>query len=622
MTDRRMNVSERMTKESLARTTAQNAARHDDANGSGELTLRLGGAAGDGIQSAGEIMMRVLSRRGLYVSTYNGNQSLIRGGHVWFHIHAAPKKVYSLGYGVDFLVPLTQPAYDQQYDLLNKGGAVLYDPAVVKVHDLPKDVQELAIPLAKIALKYDKHPVMKNTVALGALTSSMGMKFDVLAQVITNQFGKKDLSMAENNVKAAREGYDLVATEGGVLRHFNDDYSKPRPALTANYALALGAVNAGCRFYAAYPMSPASSIVHWMASHAKQLGISVFLGEDEISVINATIGASYAGARAMCATSGGGFALMQEAIGEAAMTETPIVVVDVMRAGPSTGLPTKTSQGDLNMMLGISQDDFPRVIMAPRTPLEAFQTAGRAFNLAERYQVPVIILLDFAIGDGGYSTVEGLDPIYKIDRGKVVTTPTPDLLNGTWFKRFALTPDHVSPRSFPGTKDLMFIAKTDEHDEWGHDISDVRSGFKDSLPIRVEMQEKRMKKLASIKKETKLPELFGPPSADITIVTWGSSSNAAREAIERLRTSGISVNGLEFTDLFPLNEAEIKKLLTTPGKKVALEANYSGQFEMLLKRDVGITMDAHIRKYDGEPFYPREIEKRILEIGKEAYVVA
>jgi 2-oxoglutarate ferredoxin oxidoreductase subunit alpha len=305
------------------------------------------------------------------------------------------------------------------------------------------------------------------------------------------------------------------------------------------------------------------------------------------------------------------------------MTETPIVVVDVMRAGPSTGLPTKTSQGDLNMMLGISQDDFPRVIMAPRTALEAFQTAGRAFNLAERYQVPVIILLDFAIGDGGYSTVEGLDPIYKIDRGKVATTPTPDLLNGTWFKRFALTPDHVSPRSFPGTKDLMFIAKTDEHDEWGHDISDVRSGLKDSLPIRVEMQEKRMKKLDSIKKETKLPELFGPPHADITIVTWGSSANAAREAIERLRASGISVNGLEFTDLFPLNEAEVKKLLTTAGKKVALEANYSGQFEMLLRRDIGITMDAHIRKYNGEPFYPRDIEKQILEIEKkEAYVVA
>jgi 2-oxoglutarate ferredoxin oxidoreductase subunit alpha len=588
---------------------------------SAELTIRLGAAAGDGIQSAGEMMMKVLARSGLYISTYNGNQSLIRGGHVWFHIHAGTRKVYSLGYGIDFLVPLTQLAYDQHFESINEGGAVIYDPSVVKVHDLQAGVNEIPVPLGEIALKYDKRPIMKNTVSLGALSSALGIKFDVLAGAITDQFGRKNPGVAESNIKAAKEGYEIVSKASGPLVTFNYDYSKVKPVLTADYALALGAVNAGCRFYAAYPMSPASPIVHWMASHAKQLGLTVFLGEDEISVMNATIGASYAGARAMCATSGGGFALMQEAVGEAAMTETPLVVVDVMRAGPSTGLPTKTSQGDLNMMLGISQDDFPRVIIAPRDPAESFYTAERAFNIAERYQVPVIILLDFAIGDGGYATVEDLDPTFTIDRGKIVTTPSPDMVSGGWFRRFALTEDNVSPRSLPGTPDLMFVAKTDEHDEWGHDLSDVNSGLKEYLPIRVKMHEKRMKKLESIKKELKLPEIFGPSGADITIVTWGSSANPAREAVQRLRMQGVSVNSLEFTDLYPINETEVRKILQVPGKKVALEANYTGQFEMLLRREVGVTMDAHIRKYDGEPIYPSEVEKGVLSLRKEVHAI-
>ncbi|MDG6898808.1 MAG: 2-oxoacid:acceptor oxidoreductase subunit alpha [Nitrososphaerota archaeon] len=593
----------------------------DSSDGRDEFTVRLAAAAGDGVQSAGEMMVKVLSRAGQYISTYNGNQSLIRGGEVWFHIHSASEKVYSLGYGVDYLVPLSQSAYEQQHDLLNNEGTMIFDSSTVRTHDLAEGVRELDVPLTKIALKYDKRPIMKNTVALGALTSVVGIKFDLLAQVITEQFRKKDASVVENNVNAAREGYEQVAVRDRRRREF--DYGKPKSAMTANYALALGAVNAGCRFYAAYPMSPASSIVHWMASHAKELGVTVFLGEDEISVINATIGASYAGARAMCATSGGGFALMQEAIGEAAMTETPVVVVDVMRAGPSTGLPTKTSQGDLNMMLGISQDDFPRILIAPRTASESFQTAERAFNLAERYQVPAIILLDFAIGDGGYATMEGVDPAFTIDRGKVTASaPSQDYLNGTWFKRYALTPDGISYRSFPGAAGLMHVDKTDEHDEWGHDISDVRSGLKEFLPMRVKMQEKRMKKLDSIKKESKLPELFGPSSADITLVSWGSSANAAREAIQRLRRGGASVNGLEFTDLYPLDEAKVKQILGSSGKKVAVEANYSGQFEMLLRRETGVQMDAHIRKYDGEPFYPLDIEKGVLGLRKEVRALA
>lgn len=587
-----------------------------------DFTIRFGAAAGDGIQSAGEMIMKVLARSGLYISTYNGNQSLIRGGHVWFHVHAADKKVYSLGYGIDFLVPLTQLAYEQHYESVNRGGAVIFDPSVVKVHDLKGSVKQLAVPLGQVALNYDKRPIMKNTVALGALTAALGLKFDVLAKSIADQFGRKEPSVAENNIKAAREGYDTVMAQGGALLTYDYNYGKVKPVMTADYAIALGAVHAGCRFYAAYPMSPASPIVHWMTAHAKKLGLTVFLGEDEISVVNATIGASFAGARAMCATSGGGFSLMQEAIGQAAMTETPLVVVDVMRAGPSTGLPTKTSQGDLNMMLGISHDDFPRVIIAPRTPEESFNTAERAFNIAERYQLPVIILLDFAIGDGGYQTIENANLEFIIDRGKLLSSPDPELINGTWFKRFAITEDGISPRAFPGTDGMMFVAKTDEHDEWGHDLSDVLAGLKEYLPIRERMHEKRMKKLEAVAREMKPPELVGPSVADISVVTWGSSANAVREALERLWSQGVSVNSFEFSDLYPMNVQEVKRMLTSAGKMVMIEANYSGQFEKLIKREVGIDMAAHIRKYNGEPFYPIEIEKGILGLRKEVHALA
>jgi 2-oxoglutarate ferredoxin oxidoreductase subunit alpha len=552
------------------------------------------------------MISKVLSRSGLFVSTYNGNQSVIRGGLVWFHVHAARWRVSSLGFGVDFLIPLTQLCYDEHFRSLNAGGAVIFDPAAVKAHDLPSSVKALEVPLGTIALKYDRKPIMRNTVASGALAAATGIEFAVLSQAIKDQFGRKDQEVADSNVRAAKDGFDLTSADFGVIKKLEYDYGTRRALMHADFAVALGAAAAGCRYYAAYPMSPASPIVHWMAANAKRLGITVFLGEDEISVVNSTIGASYAGARAMCATSGGGFSLMQEAVGEAAMTETPLVMVDVMRAGPSTGLPTKTSQGDLNMMLGISQDDFPRVILSPRTPQEAFYVAGTAFGLAERFQVPVIILLDFAIADGGYQSLDKLDFGLPIDRGKVVSAPEPSLTNGTWFKRFAFTHDNVSPRSFPGTRDMMFVAKTDEHDEFGHDLSDVLSGMEGAVRLRERMQEKRMKKLSQIAKEMAPPEIFGPDRADLTVVSWGSTANPVREALRRLNGEGVRANSLEFTYLYPFSE-EALKMLKSCASLLDVEGNYTAQFAGLVRRETGVDLTHRFLKYNGEPIYPSEV---------------
>ena len=297
---------------------------------------------------------------------------------------------------------------------------------------------------------------------------------------------------------------------------------------------------------------------------------------------------------------------MQEAIGQAAMTETPLVVVDVMRAGPSTGLPTKTSQGDLNMVLGISHDDFPRAIIAPRSPEDAYYLAGRAFNLAERYQIPVIILLDFAIGDGGYATIDELDFNTPIDRGKLVREVTKDMTNGVWFKRYSLTEDGVSPRALPGTSGAMYVAKTDEHDEWGHDLSDVEAGLKTAIHMREKQHVKRMSKLKGVASEMRPPELYGPDRADLTLVSWGSSALPIREAIPVLKSSGFSVNSLEFFDIFPLS-ADAHSMLAGASRLLNVEQNITAQFAKYLRRETGIEIKENLLKYNGEPIYPAEV---------------
>jgi 2-oxoglutarate ferredoxin oxidoreductase subunit alpha len=582
-----------------------------------DVTIRLGAAAGDGIQSAGEMLTRLLSMSGQYVSTYNGNQSLIRGGHVWFHIHAGNWRVTSLGFGIDYLLALNQITFDEHAMKVNKGGAVIFDPKTVKQGPLPAGVTPIPIPLSEIALRYDKRPLMKNTVGIGAIASLLGIEKEMLNEIIQEQFGNKGAKVVEGNVKAALDGYELVRKNFVPTKTLELDYKKKRMFTHADFALAAGAVNAGCRFYAAYPMSPASPILHFMAQFSKKLGISVFLAEDEISVMNATIGAAFAGARAMCGTSGGGFALMQEAVGMAAMNETPVVIVDVMRAGPSTGLPTKTAQGDLNMMLGISQDDFPRVIIAPRNPEEAFNTMGRAFNIAEKYQVPVIVLLDFGIGDGGYATVEKLEFDYPIDRGKLLTEVK---ASEVWFKRYELTEDNVSPRVLPGTPNGMFVAKTDEHDEYGHDLSDVEAGLSHAVEKRIKMMQKRMGKLDFIAEEMKLPELVGDADADLTLVCWGSTSNAVREALKVLWKEGYSVNTLEFTDLFPLRWDEVAKTLRSMKHLLDVEVNYTGQLAGLIARETGILIKDKLLSYSGEPLEPAQVVQKVKEtlILKEA----
>ena len=390
-----------------------------------EVTLGIGGAAGDGLDKAGDTFAKTASRLELYLYAYNSYQSIIRGGHIWLRVRVGEEKVYSHGDHLNLLIALNQDTLERHAREVEPGGAVLFNSDKLtlgsslfegQVLPVPMPVRELLKPLGRTL------PVMQNTVSLGAAIFLLGLEFEMMAQVLADTFQHKGQEMVNQNVQVAKAGFDY-AKEKFVPLGYEWNFSRiRRPFITGNEAMALGAVNAGCKFYSAYPMTPASTILHWMVAHADRCGVVVKQCEDEIAVANMAVGAGLAGARSMCATSGGGFALMTEAIGQAGMIEAPVVFITVQRGGPSTGIPTKTEQADLNQALGASQGDFPRIIMAPADVTDAYYTAAEALNLADKYQLPVIILSDLLVSEHP-ETIErdGLKPDLLIDRGQLVT---------------------------------------------------------------------------------------------------------------------------------------------------------------------------------------------------------
>jgi 2-oxoglutarate ferredoxin oxidoreductase subunit alpha len=374
----------------------------------------------------------------------------------------------------------------------------------------------------------------------------------------------------------------------------------------------MGGAASGVRFYCAYPMSPSSGVLHWMARHARQLGIMVRQVEDEIGVINMAIGAAHAGCRAMCATSGGGFALMTEGLGAAAMMEIPLVCINVQRAGPATGVPTKTEQGDLWQVMGAGQGDYPRIIVAPTNISDCFKTVPQLFNLADKFQCPGIILSDLLLSEGRSSIDPAeLDFSVPIERGAVIglNGSLPPLNGG--YKRYELTETGVSPRALPGTPGFEHVVATDDHDEDGVLISDEYT----NPHKRQAMHEKRMRKMETVLPLIEPPRLWGAEDAQVTLLGWGSTEGVIREAIQKLASEeGIDANALQIKWIVPLHAAAITSALSKSKRVVIVENNYSGQFARYLRSETGIVADAHIRKYDGEPFMPHHIVDGVKEI--------
>lgn len=577
-----------------------------------EVSIRIGGAAGDGVASTGEIFGKTLSRSGQHVYAYNSYQSVIRGGHVWFQVRGGKDPISYVGQHADILIALNKQTVEVHAPLLSQGGRVIYDPTKVKVEesDVPSGVTLCPMPLYEIAKEFSPNPIMANTVAVGAAMAFIGAPIERFKTVLEDQFGHKKADVVEANLHAAEAGVKFAREKWGAMDFALPYQDKKRPFLTGNQAIALGAMAAGCSFYSFYPMTPATSIGQFLADHSPTTGTLVKQAEDEIAVINMAIGASVAGARSMCGTSGGGFALMVEAMGFAGIIETPLVVALSQRSGPSTGLPTKTEQGDVNLVMGAGQGDYPRIVLAPRNVREAYEQTARAFNLADKWQVPVVVLSDLLLSEHFETTDEFPMESVEIDRA--------DLWDGNGeFLRYKVTDSGVSARSVPGQEGGHFIAGSDEHDEDATLVSDVRAGLPDAIEVRVKQMEKRMRKLDGALADMRMPERIGPKNAPVTLVSWGSTQGAVREAMDMLKRENIDVASIEFTDIFPLDAAKVREMLERESFTLMIEGNYTGQLERLLRADSGWYPSDSLRKYDGEPFWPEEIVAKVQAILKK-----
>ena len=581
-----------------------------------DFALAIGGAAGQGIATPGDILARIFARRGLHLSTYNAYQSIVRGGHIFLTVRVANEPVQTHGDKLDLLMALNQDTMDRHLSLLTAGSVAIYNSDLVKPGEAATGVQLCGLPVAELTGE-QRAGVVQNTVALGAVMHMMGMDFSILEDSLTQQFQRKGDAVVKQNVDVARAGYEHATKTVVPFPSPLPQGGKPLAVWAGNDAIAMGGAAAGVKFYAAYPMSPSSGILHWYATNGRNLGIMVRQVEDEIGVSNMVIGAAHTGVRAMCATSGGGFALMTEAVGAASIMEIPAVYINVMRGGPSTGLPTKTEQGDLWQALGASQGDFERFVVAPTDALDAFNTMPELFNLTDQCQCPGIVLSDLLISEGRFTVdPDAVDLFPEIDRGALITDGK---ANGNGYKRYEITESGVSPRAVPGTPGHQHTVATDEHDENSMLLSDE---FTNPIKRRA-MLEKRARKFKGIEKQIAAPELQGSADADVTLVGWGSTHMVIQDALALLEQRGIKTNHLPVKWLMPLHADAIEAALSKSKKVVIVENNYSGQFARFLRGETGIKADSHIRKYDGEPFAPHHIADgvaEILEKGTEIYI--
>ncbi|MFW9853939.1 MAG: 2-oxoacid:acceptor oxidoreductase subunit alpha [Candidatus Thorarchaeota archaeon] len=583
------------------------------------FALRLGGAAGDGLQLAGLLFQRFLNRLGYYVFGFPGTQSTIRGGHVWQHVEFSSEALHSFDRPIDLLVALTTETLEIHLRDLKQNGLLVVDSDRVNTQDYAAEIKTRGIALFEIPLKSlarsidRKTPVLANSVAAGAIIQLLGLERSEYEMTLEKHFSGRT-RVIQLNLDALDAGSHFFNENYQVSLNLTVPSLPPmrRFVISGNHMVALGAVAAGLKFLAQYPITPASSILTYLAQNARRFGVVVRQAEDELAAIPMCIGASFAGARAMTASSGPGLSLMSEAFGYAAMTETPLVVINSMRAGPSTGIPTKMEQGDLASAIYMSHGEAPRAIFAPRTVKECFEITTRAFNLADRFQLPVIVLSDFSLSERTTNLEPfDLDDVER-DRGKIWNQPTSEFPE---FARYRFTEDGVSPRAFPPTEEAMYILVGAEHDESSHSLSGNRCGHPSSWELRTKMFGKRFKKLELLRQEMRPPDLYGSPDTDHTIICWGSITGAVREAVDLLNAENReSWNVLSFVDLFPLPYKKIKPFLANIHHAVLYEVNYTGQLENLIHQYLDWRPDERVHPLSGETPTPSGIFQEIREL--------
>lgn len=571
-----------------------------------DVNLMIGGEAGQGVQSAGLILAKALARGGLHVFADQDYESRVRGGHNFFRVRARDSKAGAIREDVDVLLALNQESLTLHQGELSRDGVAIFDSD--KPGETKGDGSLLGVPLEKLAQEEGGNKLIMNMVGLGSAMSVVGYDRQILKETVIDYFGGGNVG--RSNAAAILSGYEYTeaAIKGRIQKRLKPMDGQRRMLLNGNEAIALGALAAGCKFVAAYPMTPSTPIMEYMASKADDLGVVVVQPEDEIAAINMIVGAAFGGVRSMTVTSGGGFCLMVEGLGLAGMTETPIVVVDGQRAGPAIGLPTRTEQGDLQFVLHASHGDFPRVVLAPGSVQDAFCITVKAFNLAEQYQVPVIILNDQYLASS-YETVERFDlSQVQINRGQLLNADDISRLGPYKYKRHTITSSGVSPRAFPGQKGALVVTDADEHDEEGHLIEDAET--------RSAMMMKRLRKNEGLKKEMAGPKIYGPEQVDITVVGWGSTYGVLKETVDLAAGERLRVNMVHLSELWPFPAEAVDQALRGAKKTVVVENNATGQFARLLRAETGRLVDARILKFDGRPFSPSYVmEKLRKEVG-------
>ncbi|MGA3037852.1 MAG: 2-oxoacid:acceptor oxidoreductase subunit alpha [Vulcanimicrobiaceae bacterium] len=575
------------------------------------IEIMFGGQAGDGSLTTGDLIAGVFKRMGLEVYTYKDFPSRIRGGHTNYVIRAQQRENYGMADMVDCLVAFDLEAVEAHIEEMRPGGFVIFDNTSEQIPDDVRraDINWYEIPLAKIAKDELKAEIVRNTISLGVLGALIGMDPEVMHGEVAALWKRKGDKVVEMNVGA------VIAGERYVKEHFAErpsGYSLTkgvdgeRLLMMGNDAIAYGALVGGCRFMAGYPITPATDILEWMAKYLPQHGGVAVQAEDELSAINMTLGAAFTGARAMTATSGPGLSLMTEAIGLAGVLEIPVVIVECARAGPSTGMPTKTEQSNLNHIIFGGHGEIPKAVISPGTVEESFYFGALAFNLAEKYQMPIFLLTEQALCQSK-ATLPLLEfGALEIDRGKLIGHNGHSNGNGHGkvvfgeYKRFAHTDDGVSPRVIPGVEGGMHLAAGSEHNDAGVITENVKN--------RAKMMEKRMRKLESMREDLPKGNIFGDPSAEVAIIGWGANRGPIVEALDRLAAAGTKTRFLQMRTLWPFPEDEVRDFIKGAKHVFVVENNFTGQLDRLIRVVVGPLEYMHsVRKYNGRAFRPIEI---------------
>ncbi|WP_026574922.1 2-oxoacid:acceptor oxidoreductase subunit alpha [Bacillus sp. UNC438CL73TsuS30] len=574
-----------------------------------QLSWKVGGQQGEGIESTGEIFAIALNRLGYYLYGYRHFSSRIKGGHTNNKIRVSTTDVRSISDDLDILVAFDQETIDVNYKELPSSGVILADAKFNPKKPEDTESSLYAVPFTEMATELGTS-LMKNMVAIGATSAVLDLDIHVFEEVVREIFGKKGEQVVAKNMDAIKAGFEYMKEkmDANVPKmELAKADGKKRMYMIGNDAIALGALAGGCRFMAAYPITPASDIMEYLIKKLPALGGTVIQTEDEIAACTMTIGANYGGVRALTASSGPGLSLKMEAIGLAGITETPIVIVDTQRGGPSTGLPTKQEQSDLMAMIYGTHGEIPKIVMAPSTVEEAFYDTAEAFNLAEEYQCPVIVLSDLQLSLGK-QTVEPLDASkVEIRRGKLVTEELPEIENKGYFKRYEVTEDGVSPRSIPGMKNGIHHVTGVEHAETGKPS--------ESAANRIAQMDKRFRKVENIRFDTPVYKNAPHEDADLLVVGFNSTRGAIEEAMGRLDKDGLKVNHAQIRLIHPFPSDEILPLIRSAKKVLVVENNATGQLANIMKMNVGHAEKiTKFVKYDGNPFLPHEVYSKCKEL--------